>query len=805
MFRKIIWYSLRSFKRQRIYIFINVAGLSIGIACSLFISFLIMNELSFDRFNVKQKRIFRVIQDNRYKEEYIAAYCPAVLGPAISGEIPEVESFLRMFRRNPEVVTYNNQAFNEEHLVEADSSFFNFFSIPVLKGDPGNLLNAPRKIVLSVSAAKKIFGDEDPLYKLVKIGSDTAGFTVSGIMGDIPANSHFEADMLLSFMTNPASNSQIWTNNSFSTYLLLMPNASYRKVDEKITELIFKHVGEEFQRTLNISLKDWIAGGHKYGYYLQRLADIHLDPSVQQEFKEARDPRYLKILACLGGLILLIASINFMNLSTAQSSRRAREVGIKKVSGSSRQMLFVQFLSESFVLSFTALVFALIILKITMPFLNNLIGSDVSPDFSFGWYTIPFLIMFTLVTGFLAGSYPALFLSSFSPAFVMKGGSKKNSSGGLLRKILVVIQFSASIFLIIGTIIMFRQIRYMLNKDPGFDKEQVIVIRNAETLGARIKTFREAAQRITGVVSIAGSTAVPGHNNYTTGFKLEGDHAEEKLMELNYIDYDFLTAYGMSIESGRNFEESGLNKQSACIINESAVRDFEITDPGNARLLGPGKAHMDNNMQVVGVVRNFQFRSLHNRITPYIFRLRPDDMTARYISVRLSPGNHSKTISLISDLWKEFTAENALPYYFIDDDLEKMYSREKQDAKIAVLFSVLAIFIAALGLFGLTSFTTDQRTKEIGVRKAMGSSAAEIYLVLSKDILVLLSVSSLISIPVIYSVANKWLENFYYRIDPGAFTFISGILTVLVVTILTISYRLIRAARVNPSDSLKYE
>jgi len=808
MLNNLIKHSLRSFKRQRAYIIINVLGLSIGIACSLLIALFVINEASYDKFNTKKDRIFRLILNFKIGgQEITAASASAVIGPTMLKEFPEIEGFLRMTGRGPTIVECNNQTFIEEHLVEADSSFFNFFSIPLIKGDPKNLLNAPRKVVLSESTAKKIFGNENPIDKTLNIGEDTVRFTVAGVMADIPENSHFEANIISSFMTNQGSNDPTWMRNSFSTYLLIKPNSSYVTVDKKIPELLIKYVGPEVQQFLGISISDFVKQGNKYRYYLQNLTDIHLDPTIQQQFKEAGDPKYLKIFGSIALFIVLIAAINFMNLSTAQSSGRAKEVGIKKIGGSSRGMLITQFLSESFILSFISLIFALIFIKVTLPYFNNLLGANLTLNLFTNWYTIPVLILFSMVVGFLAGSYPALFLSSFSPYEVLKGSVKNSLQKGRLRGVLVVFQFTVSIVLIVGTIVMYRQIRYMLNKDLGFNKEQLIVINKAEALGTKAKSFEESLRGIPGVINIASSTDVPGRNNYNDGYNLEGRKDETFLMETNWIDYDYLETYGMTLVSGRSFNESFTTDQQACLINETAVKNLGITDLEKARFMRPGDSGRVNYLQVIGVVKNFNFESLRNQIGPYLFCLNTANVLCgmRYLTVKISANNYSKTISEIENKWKEFTANKSLEYYFVDQDFEQMYIKEKQNAQMAVIFSLLAIFIASLGLFGLTSFTVEQRTKEIGVRKAMGSSITGIYIIMSKEVIILVSISALIACPVIYYIAGKWLENFYYRINLGVFSFVAGLTIVLGIVILTISYRVMRAARVNPAQSLKYE
>ena len=805
MFNNLIKHSIRSFKRQRAYIIINIMGLSIGIACSLLIALFIFNEKSYDKYNVKKDSIYRLILNGKIGgQEVTVSYTPFVMGPTMLKEFPEIEDVLRMARGGPTIIESNKQTFTEDHWIFADSSFFNFFSIPVLRGDPKSLLNAPRKIVLSESTSKRIFGNENPIDKTLKIGSDTAGYVVSGVMGDIPENSHFEANFIASLVTLPQSKSTIWMNNNISTYFILKPNSSYTTVDNKIPELLIRYVGPEIQQTFGVSLNDFLEQGNKYRYFLQNLSDIHLDNAIQNEFKPAIDPKFLNIFGSIAILIVLIASINFMNLSTAQASRRAKEVGIKKVGGSTRGMLITQFLSESFILTLISLIIALIIIKVTLPYFNNLLGSNLVFNLFSRWYTIPALIIFSLFVGFLAGSYPALFLSSFNPYEVLKGNVTNSVKNGRLRRVLVIFQFAVSILLIVGSMVMYKQIKYMLNKDVGFNKEQLIVINSADALGTKMKSFKDAVKGIPGVISIAGSTAVPGRNNNNNGYTLEGRKDETFLMETNRIDYDYLETYGMTLVSGRTFDESFTTDQDVCLVNETAIKDFGITDIEKARFGQPDDSGKINFIQVIGVVKNFHFESLRNPIGPYIFQFKTDSFYG-YLSVKLSAQNFSKTITEIENIWKEFTVDNPLQYYFVDDDFAQMYIQEKQNAHMAVIFSILAIFIAALGLFGLTSFTVEQRTKEIGVRKAMGSSVAGIYIAISKEVIILISISALIAWPVIYYIAGKWLENFYYRISLGAISFIAGLTIALGIAVLTISYRILRAANINPAQSLKYE
>lgn len=805
MLNNLLNHSLKSFKRQRAYVIINILGLAIGIACSLLITLYVINESGYDRFNVKKDRIFRVILNGKLGEqEIIAASTPAIMGPTLPGEFPEVEDFLRMNDVGPSVIEYEQQFFTDNDILQADSSFFNFFSIPVIKGDPANLLNSPHKVVLSKSAAIKIFGNADPLDKLIKIGSDTTRFIVSGVMEDVPSNSHFNASMVTSFMTNPRSKDPQWMNNSFSTYLLLRPNSSHTTVESKFKDLIVKYIGPEIQKYTGSTIDDFFNKGNKYSFFLQNLSDIHLDNTISGGFKAPVDPKYLIIFGSIAILIVVIAAINFMNLATAQASRRSKEVGIKKVSGSTRGMLITQFLTESFILAFIALIFAIILVKVSLPYFNDLLRTRLELSLFSAWYTIPALLLFTVFVGVLSGSYPAFFLSSFNPYEVLKGNARSSMSNGSLRRVLVVFQFAVSILLIVGTMIMTRQIKFMLNKDVGFNKEQLLVIERAHIVGNKMKSFKESVKTIPGVINIASSTAIPGRTNNNNGYLIEGRKDETYLMATSWVDYDFIDTYGMDLGAGRSFNESFTTDRQACIINESAVKNFSITNIEETRILRPD----DNGLEafpVIGVVKNFNFESLRNPIQPYVFMLQGENNYWGYISVRLSPGNYSTTINSIERIWKEYSSGGPLQYYFLDEDFQKMYSQEKQNAQMATIFSMLAIFIAALGLFGLTSFTVELKTKEIGVRKAMGSSIMGIYFEISKEIIVLVSISTLIAWPVIYFYSGKWLENFYYKINPGYFSFLAGFAIAMGIALITISYRVIKAARVNPARSLKYE
>jgi putative ABC transport system permease protein len=805
MLNNIIKHSLRSFKRQRSYNIINITGLSIGLACSLLIALYIIYEVSYDRYNVKKDRIYDIALNFKIgDQEFTEATTSYPVGPTALREFPEVDDFLRMRKMyGAASVTYNNQTYDEENIVEADSSFFNFFSIPVLKGDPANLLNAPRKIVLTHSMAKKIFGRENPVDKILKIGKDTVPYTVSGVMGDIPGNSHFKAGMLVSMLSDLQANSQEWGSNNLSTYLLLKPNTNIKNINEKFPPLILKYLGPEIQRFMNISFEEFLAKGNKYGYFLQKLTDIHLNTSIKPSFLAPGDPKLLRILGTIALLILLVAVVNFTNLSTAQASARAKEVGIKKLSGSTKGMLITQFLTESVIMSFVSTIVALIIIKLVLPFFNEMLGTSLTLRLSDAWFMVPVMILFALITGGLAGSYPAFFLSSFSPYRVLKGG-KNNNQKVWLRKILVVLQFTISICLIVGTLIMYRQIVYMINRDPGFIKDQLLVIDNEEALGANAKSFKETLSGIPGIVSLTSSSSVPGNSNNNNGYMLEGKKDETILMWTDLVDYKYLETYSIQLKSGRFFNKEFPADAKACLLNEAAIKKFNI-DPEKLRIMGYRDSGKVEYYPIIGVVKDFVFESQRNQIAPFIFRLKSENDRYGYITLKISAKNHRETIKKIETAWKEFTTGDPLKYRFVDDIMRQLYVKEHQNALIAVISSLLAIFIAVLGLYGLTSYTVEQRTKEIGVRKAMGSSVPGIYFIISREIIILISISAILSCPIIYYVSGKWLENFYYRISPGLLPFLGGLIAAMGIAVLTTSYRTIKAAQVNPTQSLRYE
>ncbi len=807
MFKSLLKYSIRALSRQKSYVIINIIGLAVGIACSLIIGLFIFHELSYDQYNKEKDRLYRVILNGKIGgQEVTVSSTASPIGPAMKNEFPEVEDFCRINDIAETNLRYKDRSFAETNYLQADSSFFKFFSIPLLRGQKETVLNEPHTLVLTEKVARKIFGDEDPIDKMLKVGTDSIPYRVTGIMSEVPEASHFSANVIGSFVTNPRADDNQWLSNSFDTYVLLYPSSQPSSVDARFPAMIVKYVGPEVVKFFGITIEDFLAAGNKYRMFLQSLTKIHLDPSVQQDMKPANDPKYLYIFGSIGILILIIASVNFMNLSTAQSSRRAKEVGIKKVSGSGKELLILQFLLETIVLSFIALILAVIITEVFLPYFNELLDVKLQMNYFHNWYTIPALILLSLLVGLFAGTYPAFYLSSFNPYQVLKGERVKGKGNAKLRNVLVILQFTISIMLIIGTLIMFRQISFMLNKNLGFNKDNVMVIQRVGPLGSHMKEFKNALLEIPGVLKVSASTAVPGRNNNNNGYRMKGRDTESFLLQTNYVDYDYLDTYGIELSSGRFFDPSLPTDRQACIINETAVKHYNLSEPFECRfVISSDQGDSVGYMPVIGIVNDFNFESLRSKIGPYMMRFRDDDVRWGYASIRLAPEASASTINQINNVWGSFTNNEPMQSFFMNKDFERLYKEEEQNAQLSILFTILGILIASMGLYGLTTFSIRQRTKEMGVRKTFGATVSNIWYLIAKEILILVSISTLIAIPVIYWIADNWLQNYQYRISLNILDFLAGFLIAIIIALITISYQALKTARANPSAALRYE
>lgn len=807
MIKNMLKYSFRSLRKHKPFVIINVLGLSIGLVCTIIISLFIQYELSYDRFHEHKDRIYRVVLNGKLGgQEVTVTSTASVIAPTMLNEFPEVESFLRINGQGRTNIKFEDKFFIEDDFIEADSTFFNFFSFPLLRGDAEKVLAEPYFVVLSETTAQKIFGQQDPINQLIQIGNDETHYKVTGIMNDIPENTHFRASLIGSFMTNPRSSEGEWLSNSFDSYVMLKPASSPESADARFAPMIEKYVGPIITEFFGITMDEFFEAGNKYRMYLQPLVDIHLDPSVEQDLKPSNDPKYLWIFGIVAVLIIVIAAVNFMNLSTAQSLKRAKEIGVKKVCGSTQTRLVWQFLFETFLLSFFALIVALIATECSLPYFNNLLGLDLHIGYFENWYIIPVLILLSVLIGFMAGIYPAFYVSSFNPVLILKGKLRSGKENGRLRSALVVVQSAISIILIIGTTIMFRQLDYMIKKDLGFDKDKIFVISNASAIGSQVNTFKDELLQITGIESVSASTAIPGRNNNNNGYAIKGRQEESVLLNTTWADKDFLVTYGIPLHSGEFFDESTTNDLDGCILNMTAVKHYMLEDDPFATKFYLGD-DMENPefMPVIGIVEDFHHESLRYPIGPYMIRFKSERSNWGYISVRMSGDNLASIVNEVEGLWESYTEGSPMQSFYMENDVRRMYREEKQNSQLSILFAFIGIIIAALGLFGLTSYSIAQRTKEIGIRKTYGASVTAIWYLFSREIIILVLIASVIAIPLIWWVADNWLQNYPYRISIGVFDFLLGFLVAVIIALATISYRTIRSARMNPTSSLRYE
>jgi putative ABC transport system permease protein len=809
MFSNFLKTALRNIFRHRTYVIINILGLAVGFACSLLIFLFVIHELSFDKFNEKYDRIYRLYLVGKFGEsEFKGAWTAAPTASAFVEEFPEVEAAVRMQRWDESLIRIDDRKFIETKIALADSGFFDVFSLKLLEGDPRKVLSQPNMVVLTRSQTQKYFGNEEAVGKHLRIGNDSTLYTITGIMEDVPENSHFEFNILISFLTHPRAHDDFWLSNSFATYILLRKNASVKTVESKIPQIIEKYVGPQVEKVLGMDLQAFADAGNQYGIFMQPLSDIHLNPEIDSDFKRPSDRKYIYIFSAIAFIILIVAGINYMNLSTARSARRSREVGLRKVVGSSKGMLIRQFILESVILTLISTILAVLLVELLLPLFNNMLQTNLKVGYFSRWYVIPGLLLLTLFVGFFSGSYPAWFLASFIPVKVLYGKLKVGFSNTIVRSVLVIFQFVFSIALILSSLVIYKQIHFMLNKDMGFDKEQLLVIRRADALQKKIIPFKDEVLKIPEVISATNSTAVPGYPNNNNGFQIEGRSAEQTyLMNVNWIDYDFLSTYKIDLIEGRAFSRDFPSDSAGMIINDEAVHRFGLKDPLNTRFIQPGYTLKERTyMNVLGITKDFNFRSLQNKIEPHVFILKPEKWDwAGYLTIRVGKDNMEKTIAQIEKTWQTFTGDEPFQYFFIDQEFEKFYKEERRTAKIALAFSILSIFIACLGLFGLTSFATEQRAREISLRKVLGSSARGIIILFTREVSVLIAISTIPAWILSYFFLKKWLQNFSYHISLGPWEFILAMVIVLLIALITVSYRTYRAACANPADVLKYE
>ena len=804
--------AFRNLLKQKMYAVINIVGLAVGIACCLLIILFVRDEMGYDTHFKRQGDIYRIYADIVFGElDGDVAPLPAPLAPTLMKEFPEVESAVRMRSRGSFLIrkkgTVDN--FKEERIIFADHEVFEVFSIPLLKGNRQTILSKPNTLVLTQRLAEKYFPDEDPIGQTLTLDNER-DYEVVGVMGELPKNTHFHFDVFLAMEGLEESKQSNWLSHNFHTYALLKPGSDPEAFEAKFPKMLATYAGPLVQQYLNLSWQEWMEGGNRIGYHVMPLSDIHLHSDMSGELEPNGDMAYVYIFSAIALFILLIACINFMNLATARSANRAKEVGVRKVMGAYRNQLVGQFMTESILFGLISFVLALILAELFLPYFNTLSGKELALPWSMISF-VPLLLLGAVIVGGMAGMYPAFFLSAFQPIETLKGKLASGARSGTLRSVLVVFQFVMSISLIICTIIVNRQLSFIQNKKLGFDREQVMVLDDTYVLDDQVETFKQELLNLPQVSGVTVSSFLPvGGNNNNNAFWPKGQRVQEKTIILNnwYLDHDYIQTMGMEIIKGRDFSIDFATDSNAVILNEAAVKSFGFTDPLGEKISSfidlntETGEEVTGDYQVIGIVKDFHFQSMREPIAPVGLFIGRNTSS---MAIKLHTEDMKLSLMAIEAKWREFAPGQPFSYEFMDDQFVQTYETESRLGNIYLIFSVLAIFVACLGLFALASFIAEQRSKEIGIRKVLGASVSQIVTYLSKDFMRLVGIALLLAIPIAWYFMYRWLEGFQYRTDLNADVFIFAAVIALAIALLTVSYQSIRAAIANPIHALKEE
>jgi len=807
MFRNYLKVAVRNFLRRPGFSLINVVGLAVGVACCLLILLFVRDEMSFDRHNERLDRIYRAGISAFVNNNAIdAVYTPAPMAKGLVDEVPEVEAAARVRNFGFPVFRYGDKVFSEERVYWVDNAFFDIFTVPFVAGDPRTALREPLTIVLTRTMARKYFGD-GPALGQVLTADGKRDYVITGVVEDPPRNAHFHYDFLASVETYPDSRSPVWVNNNYLTYFLVREGAGAEAVKAKLADIIRNHVGPQIQAAIGITLDEFLASGGRYDFFIQPAKDIHLRSHYGGELEPNGDIAYVYIFSVVALGILAVAVVNFVNLATARSARRAREVGIRKTLGSHRGRLVRQFLVESVLMAFLAVLLALLLVQALLPAFNRITGKPLAMPDADNPYAIPGLLGLVLAVGVLAGAYPAFFLASFDPAAVLKTETAGRSRKSRLRNVLVVFQFAMSVILIIGTFVVRRQMDYVRTRDLGFNKDQVVVVEKVDDIGGQIQAFKQALLANPRVLSASNSEELIGDDFGSSVFKLAGAAGEENhLLYTLRTDEDFAKAYEIEMASGRYFEAARPTDAQAAVINEKAARELGLTDAAGQQIvaIGPTPAQ-SRTLTLVGIVKDFHFQSLHTGIRPLILGYYARQGFGRFLSVRVRAENIRETLDFIDRTWRGFAGNQAFEYRFFDDHFARLYQADERTGRVFLAFSVLAVFVAGLGLFGLSAFVAEQRTKEIGIRKILGASVGGVSLLLAGQFAKWVLAANLVAWPLGYYFMHRWLGKFAYRAALSPLLFFLASLFVLAFALLTVSYQTVKAAAADPVKSLKYE
>ncbi|WP_394748159.1 FtsX-like permease family protein [Spongiimicrobium salis] len=794
---KIAW---RNLLKNKGYSIINIGGLAIGLACFLMIVMFIQNELSYDRYHENSNRVYRVLHhlnENDYKEAWVWGNAP--VGPALKEDFSEVLETVQFSGREDVLLTNGDLTFQEGNCFYVTPSVFDVFTWNMISGDPKTALEAPYSIVLTESTAKKYFGDEDPMGKTLSgtsVRADDGDYTVTGIIKDIPSNSHFGFDVLVSMSTFYQARPSIfdsWGYVDFYTYFLVPENFDPIAFQAKIPAFLEKRLPEENKQ-------------FHYDVSFEALEDAYLNSTAARQPGVTGNASNIYIFGIIGLFILVIASINFMNLATARSMERAKEVGVRKVIGAQKRGLISQFLGESLTMVLIAAILGVAVVVICLPWMREITGKTFQLEHIFTTSNLLLYLGTALITAFLSGSYPAMVLSNFRPATVLKGVFKTSKNGVTLRKALVIFQFSLSIALIAGTAIVYFQMDYMLNRDLGFDREQQLVIDfNYDfQVRNRLETIKSEFEKNGSISSVSASRTVPGAHFPGAGTQIQIPNGEMDFFDISLyeVDVDFIPHFKMEMVAGRPYSRDfAIDTIGSLVVNEAAVKHFGYASP--EEIIGKRFEQWGKEGTIIGVVKDFNFLSLHQEVEPLSLRLEPS--SSRYLSLRIQSDNLPATISEIREKWATLAPHRPFLYSFLDDSFNTQYEADFRFKKLFTLFSFLAIFIACLGLLGLATYSAMQRTKEIGIRKVLGAEAGSIVRLLSKDFIKLVLIAMFIATPLSWYAMNNWLEVYAYKVTISWWIFALASIIAITIAILTVSFHAIKAAVANPVKSLRTE
>ncbi|MEZ0483004.1 ABC transporter permease [Fibrella aquatica] len=803
---KIAW---RNLIRNKAFSAINIVGLAIGLGTCLLIGLFILDELSYDRYNEKADRMVRVVFRASINGQKIReAHVMPPVAQILKANYPEVEASTRLRSAWPPLMSYGEKSFPNERFAYVDADFFQVFTLPLLSGNAKTVLATPNTVVISQSAAARYFGTENPVGKVLTVKSWNATFTVTGVMNDVPANSHFHGDFFASMVGLPDANSTSMMTSEYHTYLVLPKGYDYKQLEAKLPKTVATYMGPQLQKAFGMSLSEFLQKGNQIGLFLNPLTSIHLHSDSTQDLEPGGNIQYVYIFGAIAVFMLLIACINFMNLSTAGASKRGKEVGVRKVLGSLRSSLTTQFLTESLLLTAVSLVLAFVLVAVALPFFDDLTGKELSLNLLKTPWLVPAILLLGTLVGLLAGSYPAFFLSSFKPIAVLKGGtpfSRAGKSGVGVRSGLVVFQFFIAMLLMVGTMVVYQQLNFIQHTKLGYDKDQVLVLRDAWRLGKNESVFRQQVEQDSRVANVSVSGYLPAGPSYNNNFNTYADNNSSQLITtLRYdVDGQYIPTMGMELVAGRNFSPNFPTDSTGVILNETAARTYGWAESA----LGHTITHSDNDgsritYRVIGVVKDFHFKSFHERISPLLMVLGKGEGS---IIIKAKTKDISGLLASLNKQWDAFKPEVPFSYSFLDESLMQTYLAEQQTGRVLGLFSGLTIFVACLGLFGLAMFTAEQRRKEIGVRKVLGATVASVVGLLSKDFLKPVLIAITLASPIAWWAMNRWLADFAYKIDIHWWVFaLSGTLAVAV-ALLTVSFQSVKAALMNPVKSLRTE